>query len=127
MSNFSFLTNIKEYTLFSVAVIEAEKVYATSPAMCAVGCRKALELAVKWVYSADKTIQMPYKDNLSSLIHETYFRFAVDSRHEASCRQLSSWEIPLYILKIVDKELFDNKAVHRCVNLCSKDFNKSNT
>lgn len=46
--------------------------------MCAVGCRKALELAVKWVYSADKTMQMPYKDNLQSLIHEPSFRFAVD-------------------------------------------------
>ena len=47
--------------------------------MCAVGCRKALELAVKWVYAADKTMKMPYKDNLQSLIHEPSFRFAVDS------------------------------------------------
>lgn len=46
--------------------------------MCAVGSRKALELAVKWVYSADKTMQMPYKDNLQALIHEPTFRFAVD-------------------------------------------------
>lgn len=78
MTNFDFLTLIKEYELFAAAAIEAEKVYATSPAMCAVGCRKALELAVKWVYSADNTIQMPYKDNLQSLIHEPTFRFAVD-------------------------------------------------
>ena len=46
--------------------------------MCAVGCRKALELAVKWVYSADNTMKMPYKDNLQSLIHEPTFRSAVD-------------------------------------------------
>ena len=52
--------------------------FSTSPAMCAVGCRKALELAVKWVYAADKTITMPYKDNLQSLLHEPSFRFAVD-------------------------------------------------
>lgn len=43
MTNFEFLGNITEYALFSAATIEAEKVYATSPAMCAVGCRKALE------------------------------------------------------------------------------------
>ncbi|MBR2131054.1 MAG: DEAD/DEAH box helicase family protein, partial [Oscillospiraceae bacterium] len=55
-----------------------EKIYISSPAMCAVGCRKALELAVKWVYSADSTMQTPYKDNLQSLIHEPTFRFAVD-------------------------------------------------
>ena len=80
MTNFEFLANIHEYALFSSATIEAEKVYSTSPAMCAVGCRKALELAVKWVYSADRTITMPYKDNLQSLIHEPSFRFALDSQ-----------------------------------------------
>ena len=59
MSNFEFLKQIKEYALFASAAIEAEKVYNSAPAMCAVGCRKALELAVKWVYSADNTMQMP--------------------------------------------------------------------
>ena len=78
MSNFDFLKGQKEYVLFADAAIEAEKVYATSPAMAAVGSRKALELAVKWVYSADTSMQMPYKDNLQSLIHEKSFRFSVD-------------------------------------------------
>ena len=78
MSNFEFLKEKKEYALFASAAIEAEKVYASAPAMCAVGSRKALELAVKWVYSADNTMQMPYKDNLQALIHEPTFRFAVD-------------------------------------------------
>ena len=78
MSNFEFLKSKKEYALFAAAAIEAEKIYASAPAMCAVGCRKALELAVKWVYSADNTMQMPYKDNLQALIHEPSFRFAVD-------------------------------------------------
>lgn len=78
MSNFSFLYGNTQYALFAPAAIEAEKVYTSAPAMCAVGCRKALELAVKWVYSADNTMQMPYKDNLQSLIHEPTFRFAID-------------------------------------------------
>lgn len=78
VANFEFLKKEKEYVLFAEAAIEAEKVYATSPAMSAVGSRKALELAVKWVYSADNSMQMPYKDNLQSLIHEPSFRFAVD-------------------------------------------------
>ena len=79
MSNFGFLRTKKEYELFAPACAEAEKIYASAPAMCAVGCRKALELAVKWVYAADQTMKMPYKDNLQSLIHEPSFRFAVDS------------------------------------------------
>lgn len=78
MANFEFLKDQKEYILFAQAAIEAEKVFATSPAMSAVGSRKALELAVKWVYSADSSMQMPYKDNLQSLIHEPSFRFSVD-------------------------------------------------
>ena len=78
MTNFSFLLQKPEYALFAPACVEAEKIYASAPAMCAVGCRKALELAVKWVYAADKTMKMPYKDNLQSLIHEPSFRFAMD-------------------------------------------------
>lgn len=79
--NFDFLKRDDgRYDLFADACIEAEKVFATSPAMCAVGCRKALELSVKWVYAADSTMQMPYKDNLSSLIHEYSFKHCVDER-----------------------------------------------
>lgn len=55
MTNFSFLQSKPEYALFASACIEAETIYASAPAMCAVGCRKALELAVKWVYSAEIT------------------------------------------------------------------------
>ena len=80
MANFEFLRGRPEYALFAAAAIEAERVYATAPAMCAVGSRKALELAVKWVYAADSSMQMPYKDNLQALIHEPTFRFAVDSQ-----------------------------------------------
>lgn len=42
MSNFSFLHGNTQYALFAPAAIEAEKVYTSAPAMCAVGCRKAL-------------------------------------------------------------------------------------
>lgn len=97
MMNFSFLSSKPEYALFSSACVEAEKIYATTPAMCAVGCRKALELAVKWVYSADKTMKMPYKDNLQSLIHEPTFRFAVDA---------NTWGKLPFIIKL------GNLAVH---------------
>ena len=78
MSNFGFLAQQKDFALFASAAIEAERVYATSTSMCAIGCRKALELAVKWVYAADNTIKLPYKDNLQSLIHEESFRESVE-------------------------------------------------
>lgn len=79
--NFDFLKEQGDYyALFADACIEAEKIYSSSPAMCAIGCRKALELAVKWVYAADGSISMPYKDNLSSLLHEYSFKQCVDER-----------------------------------------------
>ena len=64
MTNFSFLKEQDGYyDLFADACVDAERIYATSPALCAVGCRKALELAVKWVYAADDSISMPYRDD----------------------------------------------------------------
>lgn len=78
MTNFFFLKEKTIYALFAPACVEAERIFAASPAMCAVGCRKALELAVKWVYAADTSMEMPYRDNLQSLLHEPSFRFAVD-------------------------------------------------
>ncbi len=103
MTNFEFLSSIPEYALFSSAAIEAEKVCSISPAMCAVGCRKALELAVKWVYSADKTITMPYKDNLQSLIHEPSFRFALDSQ---------TWGKLPFIIRLGNLAVHTEKAVN---------------
>ncbi|WP_041587716.1 DUF4145 domain-containing protein [Thermincola potens] len=47
---------------------------AINPATCAILARRALELAVKWVYSADSYLKVPYQDNLSSLVHDRTFR-----------------------------------------------------
>lgn len=41
------LNETKEYTLFTTTPVGAKKVHASVSVMCAVGCRKALELAVK--------------------------------------------------------------------------------
>ena len=110
MSNFNFLKNTKEYALFAPAAIEAERVYTSAPAMCAVGCRKALELAVKWVYSADTTMQMPYKDNLQSLIHEPSFRFAVD---------YNTWGKLPFIIKLGNLAVHTEKSVQKSDALAS--------
>lgn len=97
MSNFDFLNGRQEFSLFAASAVEAEKVFATSSAMCVIGCRKALELAVKWVYTVDNGIQAPYKDNLSALIHEYTFK-----------KQLP----PLLFGKIKGIVAFGNMAVH---------------
>lgn len=103
-ANFEFLEGQKDYQLFAPACIEAERVLATSPAMAAVGSRKAFELAVKWVYSADNSISMPYKDNLQALIHEPSFRFAVDN---------ITWNKLPYIIKLGNLAVHTEKAISR--------------
>lgn len=102
MANFSFLTVRKEYALFAPACLEAEKVFKTSPVLCAIGCRKALELAVKWVYTADKSLTPPYKDNLSALIYEDCFHQAVD---EATWKKLN------YVVKLGNLAVHTNKTI----------------
>ena len=104
MSNFSFLASKTEYALFAPACVEAEKIFASAPALCAVGCRKALELAVKWVYAADTTMKMPYKDNLQSLIHEPSFRFAVDS---------NTWGKFPFIIKLGNLAVHTERSVQK--------------
>lgn len=106
MTNFSFLKEKSTYTLFAPACVEAERIFAASPAMCAVGCRKALELAVKWVYAADTSMEMPYRDNLQSLLHEPSFRFAVDR---------NTWGKLPFIAKL------GNEAVHTGHNIQKGD------
>lgn len=106
MTNFSFLKEKTTYALFTPACIEAERIFAASPAMCAVGCRKALELAVKWVYAADTSMEMPYRDNLQSLLHEPSFRFAVDR---------NTWGKLPFIAKL------GNEAVHTGHNIQKGD------
>lgn len=103
-ANFDFLQGQTEYVLFAAACIEAERVLATSPAMAAVGSRKAFELAVKWVYSADNTITMPYKDNLQSLIHEPSFKFAMENQ---------TWSKLPYIVKLGNLAVHTDKAISR--------------
>lgn len=106
MANFDFLKKEPRYVLFANAAIEAERVYTTSPAMSAVGSRKALELAVKWVYSADNSMKKPYKNNLQALIHEPSFRFAVDD---------NTWKKLPFIVKL------GNLAVHTDRNVSASD------
>ena len=102
MANFSFLASQKEYIMFAPACLEAEKVLHSSPAMCAIGCRKALELAVKWVYAVDNTMQTPYKDNLQALIHETSFRYAINPR---------TWSKLPYIVKLGNLAVHTDKTI----------------
>lgn len=80
MWNFCFLKEKKHFESFADACLEAEKSLQVSPATCAILTRRAFELAVKWLYSADSELKLPYQDNLSSLIHEPTFKAIIDEK-----------------------------------------------
>ena len=78
MTNFDFLRAEKNFATFADACIEAEKSIGISPALCALGVRKSAELAVKWLYSVDSSLRLPYKDNFSALVYNPSFTAFVD-------------------------------------------------
>ena len=75
MSNFAFLH--PEWQTVHESARKAERlVYADSRASCFYA-RRALELAVSWLYKHDSGLRLPYQDHLSALIHEPTFRQTV--------------------------------------------------
>ena len=79
-TNFDYLLSKEEYADFAAQAVEAEKSIAISPATCAILTRRALELAVRFVFSYDAELELPYRDNISSLIHESTFRGIIEPR-----------------------------------------------
>ena len=79
-TNFDYLLEKEEYSDFTKQAIEAEKSISISPATCAILSRRALELAVRFVFSYDAELTLPYRDNVSSLIHEPTFRSIIEPR-----------------------------------------------
>ena len=101
-TNFDFLKSKQIFQSFAGSAVEAEKSLLVSPATCAILSRRAVELAVKWVYSYDNDLTVPYQDNISSLIHEPTFRQVIDP---------SLFQLMKYIISL------GNKAVHTNANI----------
>ena len=74
MTNFDFLTSDPQFNTFSSVAVSAERILHIDPAACVLNCRRAMEFAVKWMYSVDKALVMPYQDSLVSLMNTEDFR-----------------------------------------------------
>ena len=74
MTNFDFLKDEPQFNSFADAAIAAEQVINIDSGTCAINCRRAMEFAVKWMYSVDDSLEMPYQDKLHSLINSEDFR-----------------------------------------------------
>lgn len=102
--NFEFLNNKKIFDSFSFACLEAEKSILISPSTTAILSRRALELAVKWMYSFDNDLNIPYQDNISSLIHDNSFMDIVD---------YDLFKMIKYIIKLGNVAVHTNSSIKR--------------
>src|ERR1035438_6603759 len=75
MSNFAFLH--PEWPDVFEAALKAESLAYPDPRTACFYARRALELAVYWLYKSDATFKLPYQEHLSALIHAPTFRVAV--------------------------------------------------
>ena len=66
-TNFDYLKKEPKFNDFSGVAISAERVVLIDPAACIINCRRAMEFALKWMYSVDSNLDMPYQDNLQTL------------------------------------------------------------
>lgn len=79
MANFDFLKKDKKFDVFADVAITAEKLYCIDTASCVFNVRRAAEFAVKWMYSVDSSLVMPYQDSLVTLINTVEFKDVVGS------------------------------------------------
>jgi len=77
VSNFKFLLSDPGFASFADVAIAAEKILHIDPAACILNCRRSMEFAVKWMYSVDKELEMPWQDNLQNLMSREEFRSIV--------------------------------------------------
>jgi len=78
MTNFDFLTSDPQFNTFASVAVSAERILHIDPSASVLNCRRAMEFAVKWMYSVDKSLERPWQDNLKSLMDGESFRALVD-------------------------------------------------
>ncbi len=74
MTNFDFLLADKQFSSFASVAVAAENLLHIDADACVLNCRRAMEFAVKWMYSVDRDLALPYQDTLVALMNDGSFR-----------------------------------------------------
>lgn len=104
MSNFDFILKNEIFKTFAEASVEAEKSIAVANVSCTILCRRALELAVKWIYANDRELVLPYQNNLSSLVYDINLKSMINEK---------VFNGMTYIIKLGNFSVHSNKKVTR--------------
>ena len=74
MTNFDIFSSIPQFDPFASVAVSAERILHIDPSACVLNCRRSMEFAVKWMYSVDGGLVMPYDNRLVSLMDAEDFR-----------------------------------------------------
>ena len=74
MTNFDVFNTDSQFAAFAPVAISAERIFNIDPSACILNCRRAMEFAVKWMYSVDDSLVKPWQDKLVSLMSNEDFR-----------------------------------------------------
>ena len=74
ITNFDYLKQEPKFSRFADVAISAERIILMDPEASIINSRRAMEFAVKWMYSVDSDLEMPYQDNLQSLMNAEEYR-----------------------------------------------------
>lgn len=77
VTNFDHLKKEPQFETFADVAISAEKIILIDPEASIINCRRAMEFALKWMYSVDTHLEMPYRDNLHTLMNTDDLRQTV--------------------------------------------------
>ena len=71
---------------FADAPVAAERIYAIDPGLCVLSCRRSMEGAVKWMYSVDGDLALPWDDKPVSRMNTEGFVLFVDQSDKSKIR-----------------------------------------
>lgn len=74
ITNFDYLKHESKFSSFADVAISAEKIILMDPEASIINSRRAMEFAIKWMYSVDAELEKPYQDNLQSLMNAEEYR-----------------------------------------------------
>ena len=69
-SNFDFLLGQKDYKAIAKVAMEAERQFGASYPKCVILAERAIKLAVRWMFTHDAGLALPYREAVARLIHE---------------------------------------------------------
>ncbi len=114
MTNFDYLKKELQFSSFSEVAISSEKLLPIDREACVINCGRAMEFAVKWLYSVDDSLQKPYQDNLHSLMSTEEFHALIEENKalkEELTRRREAKQ-PAYVPKPLDLSEYKTRKIY---------------